>query len=214
MVIHPGVYLKAQQEMDRVVGSTRLPESEDREDLPYLNAVIKETYRWHVAVPLGVPHATSEDDEFKGCRIPGGTMVIANLWGMSQDEEVYPDPEAFLPERFMVAPGETEHMDPKTFVFGFGRRLCPGREFADSCIFLVLASIIATMDIFKPKDGAGRDITPKPVFTDGFTSRPQDFECSLVPRSRQARDLIEQQDTDVVFATQSLVADRDSERGI
>jgi len=68
-------------------------------------------------------------------------------------------------------------MDPKAFVFGFGRRLCPGKDFADSCIYLVLANNIATMNIFRPKDKNGQDIIPEPLFIDGFTSQPQPFEC-------------------------------------
>ena len=46
MVLHPEVYAAAQQEIDRVIGSTRLPELSDRDDLPFMNAVIKETYRY------------------------------------------------------------------------------------------------------------------------------------------------------------------------
>lgn len=45
MLLYPDVYRKAQEEMDRVVGTTRLPELDDRDSLPYLNAIIKETYR-------------------------------------------------------------------------------------------------------------------------------------------------------------------------
>lgn len=116
MSIHPDVYLKAQEEMDRVVGSARLPELDDRKDLPYLDAVIKEVYRYVTQNALlsctnrlllcadgtspslwvsskctcqrsnvdrsrlGIPHTTMKDDEFEGCRIPKGTMVISNLW--------------------------------------------------------------------------------------------------------------------------------------
>lgn len=45
MILHPDIYRKAQEEMDRVVGSSRLPDIDDMENLPYLNAIIKETYR-------------------------------------------------------------------------------------------------------------------------------------------------------------------------
>jgi len=203
MVIHPDVYLKAQEEMDRVVGTARLPELDDRDSLPYLNAVIKETFRWHPSVPLGIPHASTQDDEYHGYRIPNNTMVISNLWGMSRDDTVYLNPQAFRPERFIVAPGDEEPMDPRTYVFGFGRRLCPGKDFAESCVFLVLANIVATMDILKPKDENGVDVTPEPLFTFGFASRPQPFECTLKPRSLQAFNLIQQQDTDIAtFATE------------
>jgi len=165
MLMHPYVFVKAQEEMDRVVGSGRLPELYDRENLPYLNAVIKETYRWHPAIPLGVPHASSEEDEFNGFRVPKETMVIGNLWGMSRDEDVYPEAEAFQPERFME--GSTL-LGPKLFVFGFGRRIFPGKDFADACIYMVVANIVATMDIFRAKDERGEEIVPQAIFVDGF----------------------------------------------
>ncbi|TFY58716.1 hypothetical protein EVJ58_g6245 [Rhodofomes roseus] len=80
MVLHPEVYKQAQDEMDRVVGHDRLPTLEDRDSLPYLECIQKETYRWLCPVPLSLPHASSEDDEYRGYFIPKGTTVIPNLW--------------------------------------------------------------------------------------------------------------------------------------
>ncbi|THH29298.1 hypothetical protein EUX98_g4897 [Antrodiella citrinella] len=193
MLLHPNVRVKAREEMDRVVGSGRLPELYDRENLPYLNSIIKETYRWHPAVPLGIPHSTNQEDEYNGYTIPNNSMVIGNLWGMSRDEDVYSDPETFLPERFM---NTNDALDPKGFVFGFGRRLCPGREFADACIFMVLSNIVATMDFFRAKDEYGNEIAPQATFTNVLASRPERLDCVLKPRTQQAQDLILLQDTD------------------
>ena len=71
---------KAQAELDSVVGPHRLPTHQDRALLPYVNAVFKETLRWHNVVPLGLPHYTSEDIEYRGYFIPKGTTLIANTW--------------------------------------------------------------------------------------------------------------------------------------
>ena len=71
---------KAQAELDTVVGHNRLPEMEDRDQLPYVNAVVKEAMRWHTAVPLGIAHMSTADDEYQGYFIPKNTMVIANSW--------------------------------------------------------------------------------------------------------------------------------------
>jgi len=199
MVLHPDIFLKAQAEMDRVVGTACLPGLEDRSDLPYLNAIIKETYRWNPPVPLGIPHSSMQEDGYEGYRIPRKTMIIGNLWGMSRDENVYADAEKFLPDRFLK---EDQAMDPKSFVFGFGRRLCPGKEFADTCVFMVAANIVATMSLITPKDEYGRQIIPEARFIDGFASRPEEFVCSMTPRSKQALQLIQQQDTDdATFST-------------
>ena len=79
MSLYPEVQKKAQEELDRVVGSDRLPTSADRDSLPYLEAWIKELERWQPVAPLAVPHATVRDDIVDGCLVPGGTTVYANL---------------------------------------------------------------------------------------------------------------------------------------
>lgn len=58
MVVHPSVQTKAHEELDRVIGTDRLPEFEDRERLPYLECVVQEVYRWHNAVPSGTSFTT------------------------------------------------------------------------------------------------------------------------------------------------------------
>lgn len=80
MSLHPEVVAKAQAELEAVVGPNRLPDHADRSDLPYVNAIIKECLRWQNAVPLGIPHAAVEDDEFDGYFIPAGTVVFPNAW--------------------------------------------------------------------------------------------------------------------------------------
>jgi len=79
--------------------------------------------RWHPAAPIGVPHATVEEDVYKGWRIPKGALVVANAWGMLRDERVYKDPYSFRPERFLDQPSNPAESDPSVNgVFGFGRR--------------------------------------------------------------------------------------------
>jgi cytochrome P450 len=54
MVLNPAVMKKAQAELDRVVGNQRLPPIKDRPQLPYVNAIIKEVFRWHPVFPVGM----------------------------------------------------------------------------------------------------------------------------------------------------------------
>ena len=102
MVLHPGVQKRAQAEIDAVIGPNRFPDFEDRPSLPYINAVVKESMRWHFVLPLGryiffhhgyyhpdecpkgVPHLATNDDEYNGYYIPKGTLVIANAWSMTR----------------------------------------------------------------------------------------------------------------------------------
>ena len=74
MAMFPDVQRKARAELDATVGAERLPEIED--DLPYIHAVVMESLRWIPTVPLGVPHRVTTDDEFRGYRIPKGSMII------------------------------------------------------------------------------------------------------------------------------------------
>lgn len=80
MVLFPDVQRKAQEEIDRVVGTDRLPTFDDRENLPYIEAVLTEAWRWHTVGPLGVPHATSSEDVVNGYFIPKGSIIVTNVW--------------------------------------------------------------------------------------------------------------------------------------
>jgi cytochrome P450 len=84
---------------------------------------MKEAMRWLPPSPTGVPHATTEEDEYRGWRIPKGSIVIANAWKMLHDENIYPDPTVFRPERFLASEEKVQEPDPGiTGAFGFGRR--------------------------------------------------------------------------------------------
>lgn len=80
LTIFPHVFRKAQAEVDTVIGRERPPTLADRPRLPYINAVQREVLRWNPVGPLGIPHATMEDDVFNNYFIPKGSVVIANLW--------------------------------------------------------------------------------------------------------------------------------------
>jgi cytochrome P450 len=85
MLKYPAVQARAQAELDAVLESGRLPGFSDIARLPYIHALVLETFRWIPAVPMGVPHATTKDDEYRGYSIPKGTIVMTNIqYGNSQ----------------------------------------------------------------------------------------------------------------------------------
>ncbi|KAF9805511.1 hypothetical protein IEO21_09009 [Rhodonia placenta] len=194
MVLHPEVVHKAQAEIDRVVGRTRLPTLMDRDALPYLDQVLKEVYRWNPPVPLGIPHQVRDDDVYNGRHIPGGSMVVSNIWSMSRDPDTYEDADRFWPERYEgKSSDELARSDPRRIVYGFGRsRLCPGRFLADSSIWLAAARVIATLDIRKVLDAEGKEITPSAEFISGAVSHPKPFSLDIRPRDEVAETLIAQ----------------------
>ncbi|KZP06781.1 cytochrome P450 [Athelia psychrophila] len=192
MLLHPEVQQLAQAELDRVLGSGRLPTFADQESLPYLSAVMTECLRWGAIVPLALPHVLTENDEYHGYFLPKGTIVIASSFHVLHDEEVYPEPSAFKPERFL----KDGEIDPSArnpvmvASFGYGRRVCPGRSLAEQFTWLMAACILATFDISKAVDRDGNVIEPSGRYIMGLARRHEAFECQIKPRSSEVRDFI------------------------
>lgn len=80
MVLFPDAQKEAQEELDRVIGSDRLPTWEDEDKLPYVRSLIKEVMRWRPLNKFGMAHATSEDDWYEGYFIPKGSVAVLNWW--------------------------------------------------------------------------------------------------------------------------------------
>jgi len=80
MALFPEVQKKAQQELDLVLEGSTLVEFEDHSSLPYIIAIQKEVMRWHPFGPVGVPHATAEDDVIGKYFIPKGTVIFGHTW--------------------------------------------------------------------------------------------------------------------------------------
>lgn len=78
--MHPDVQEKAQQELDEVIGSNRLPVFADRASLPYVDAILRECLRWQPVAPIGVAHKPVTDDEYRGYLIPKGAFIMVNQW--------------------------------------------------------------------------------------------------------------------------------------
>ncbi|KAI0331711.1 CyP450 monooxygenase [Cubamyces sp. BRFM 1775] len=171
MTLYPEIQKHAQGELDAVVGSDRLPEHADRPSLPYINALVKELIRWYNILPLGLYRSALEDDQYKGWDIPRGTTVIANIWAILHNEQQYPEPDTFQPGRFLKN-GELDQdvLDPGSVVFGFGRRFCPGKHFADDTLFINIASVLHVFDIMPALDGQGKPIPVIPKIAPGFIS--------------------------------------------
>jgi cytochrome P450 len=190
MAMHPSIQLKAQKELDRVIGNppSRLPTFSDRDQLPHLNAIVEEAQRWHPIAPMGLPHATDKEDSINGYRIPKGSLLLPAIWCFTRDPSVYHDAEMFKPERFAEPYNEPYATN---VTFGFGRRVCPGKLFADASLFLTFAQSLAVFDIRPGVDDGGKEVELVHGFTDGIIGRPTPFEVRLVIRSREHEELIE-----------------------
>ncbi|KZT03209.1 cytochrome P450 [Laetiporus sulphureus 93-53] len=191
MMLYPDICKKAQAEIDQVVGTSRLPNFSDRSSLPYLERVLLEVYRWNCPVPLGVPHFSTADHTYCDHYIPKGTIIVPNLWYMTRDANIFPDPETFRPERFKTMTVQTTDLyDPRKIVFGFGRRICPGRQLADSSVWLAMANILACFNISQSAGDFANYATFTPAFSPGAISHPEPFHCQLSIRSQEIQKIL------------------------
>ncbi|KAF9260440.1 cytochrome P450 [Marasmius fiardii PR-910] len=183
MVLNPEVQAQAQKELDEVIGTTRLPDLDDRKELPYINALLAETLRWNPVLPLTLLHQSLNDDIYEGYLIPGGSIIVPNAWAVLHDESVYgPDTMNFNPDRFIKQDWKDVPLNPEVIVFGFGRRVCPGRYLAVNSLWLAITYLLTHFTIAKEIDSEGKEITPVVEYTHGLSSHPRRFDCRFIPR--------------------------------
>ncbi|EPS93495.1 hypothetical protein FOMPIDRAFT_1039072 [Fomitopsis schrenkii] len=179
MAQHPDVQRKVQAEVDALTKRSRPTRPSDRKDLPYLNAVLWEVFRYNTAGPLALPHQVRRDDNYAGYWIPAGSTVLANTWAILHDPAIYPDPYVFDPERYLQKSDDGLNLDPRDFAFGYGRRVCPGQMLAEDVVFLTSANILTSFDV---SDAFSLDGSV-PKWSGGTVSRHEPFRCTVKPRT-------------------------------
>ncbi|KAJ7089229.1 cytochrome P450 [Mycena belliarum] len=208
MALNPEVQDRAQAEIDALLAPedstknavpTRLPKFEQRDQLPYVSAVVKEVWRWNPSVPLGLPHVVTQDDVYRGYMIEKGSVVWANIWAILHDEHVFPDPLTFRPERYLT---DERAASTVAAAFGFGRRqvparMCPGMHLAENSVFIAIAGILCMFRISKAVDEHGATVTPA-VEYDGFISHPRAFKCEIKLRGPGFESLVSAESEDEI----------------
>ncbi|KAJ6014461.1 hypothetical protein N7540_009052 [Penicillium herquei] len=189
MATHPHVLQKAQEELDRVCGSTRSPEICDLGKLEYMRACMNEILRWRPIAPGGVPHMLTKDDTYEGYFIPKGTIMFMNTWAIHMDEDEYNEPEKFIPERFInnkfgCKDGKNLLDDQRrvTYGFGAGRRNCPGQRVAETSLMINMSKMVWLFNIL-PLGSEPLDVSMSSAFDDGILVAPKKFPVQFVPRS-------------------------------
>ncbi|KAH9477254.1 Cytochrome P450 monooxygenase verL [Psilocybe cubensis] len=194
MISHPDICVKAQQELDRVIGRDRWPTIEDEFNLPYVRAIIKELERVHAPFWNATPHFTTEDFAYKGNYIPKDTVVILNCYTIHHNETRYPDPFSFNPERYLndgLSSNESSKLsDPMArdhWTFGAGRRICPGIQTAERELWLVCSRLLWSFNF--------NSIQNEPISLDeyeGFSGRtPKAFRVELTPRFEGVANILD-----------------------
>ncbi|XP_054268923.1 cytochrome P450 307a1-like [Macrosteles quadrilineatus] len=144
----PEVQRRIQEEVDSVTMRARDVTLADRPIMPYTEAVIMEVIRL-IASPI-VPHVATQDSSVAGFRIKKDTLIFLNNYELSMSPDLWSEPEAFQPERFISSDGrlvKPEHFLP----FGGGRRSCMGYKMVQLVSFSTLASLLQSFNILPVK---------------------------------------------------------------
>jgi len=164
MIAFPEVQRRAQAELDSVIGRDRLPTFADAPRLPYVCAIVREILRWRPALPFGVPHAATKDDWYEGMFIPKGTVCMANIWHCNHDRAVFgEDADEFRPERYLNRKGElvsgaVETNQAGNVSFGFGRRICVGKDLANDSLFIDISRMLWAANFERGRDENGKEL--------------------------------------------------------
>ncbi|RIB30968.1 cytochrome P450, partial [Gigaspora rosea] len=164
---NPHVQSKAHQELDRVIGQSRIPEVSDEQNIPYIRAIIKEGQRYCGPLYLGIPHAIEEDDEYNGYHIPANSVRFLG----------------FIESSAALANGNYENRDH--FGFGAGRSLCTGIHMAERELLLGVSRLLWCFKI-ENASPLGKDGKPISINLDkirnGITVWPEDYKVRFVKR--------------------------------
>ncbi|KAL9258105.1 Drimenol monooxygenase-like protein [Drosera capensis] len=152
----PSKLEKAQAELAEVVGRGKPIEEDDIDRLPYLRAIMKETFRLHPPVLFLVPRKATTDIELSGFVVPKGTQVLVNIWLIGRDESVWKDANVFQPERFMDCGIDFKGRNIELTPFGAGRRMCPGLPIAQKMLHLILGSLLNSFN-WKLEEGVSAE---------------------------------------------------------
>jgi len=150
LIINPEIQVKIQKEIDDVVGRARFPTINDRQNMHYTEASLREALRMDTLVPLSISRRATRDTTLGGYDIPAGTVILPNLWAMHNDPEMWGDPENFRPERWLDDKGHLLKKD-WSLPFGAGKRLCAGETFARNTMFLFIGAIMQHFSLSVPK---------------------------------------------------------------
>lgn len=153
---NPKVMKKAQDEVRNLVGNKGFVDEDDIQNLPYLQATIKETMRLQPVTPLLVPRETTRKCTLNGYDIPAKTMVYTNVWAIGRDPEAWDNFEEFNPDRFIGSSIDMKGQHYELTPFGAGRRVCPGLHIGIMTVEVSLANLIYRFDWRLP-DGMTRE---------------------------------------------------------
>ncbi|XP_033182162.1 cytochrome P450 1B1-like [Anabas testudineus] len=182
---HHDIQSKLHELIDKVVGPNRLPSTEDRSRLGYLDAFIYETMRFTSFVPVTIPHSTTSDVTVDGLHIPKDTVIFINQWSVNHDPLKWKDPHIFDPARFLDENGSLDKdLTNNVMIFSAGKRRCIGDQIAKVEMFLFFAILLHQCRFEQPLN---EDMSLNCSY--GLTLKPLDYKIT----AKRRRELLKGQ---------------------
>ncbi|OWF45795.1 cytochrome P450 2C23-like [Mizuhopecten yessoensis] len=176
LIHNPEVQTKVRQEIENVIGCSRIPSMNDKPEMVYTEAFIHETLRMGNIAPLALQHAVKHDCTLKGYTLRKGDVLLPNLDSVMFDESLFEDPHTFYPDRFIGDDGKLNGTERHVLAFSLGRRVCFGESLARMELFLFLTTLIQRFNLL-PEDEQNLP-TLEPIVT--ITNSPQNYKFKAV----------------------------------
>ena len=176
---------KLREEVSRIsVDSEGLPEPKDLAQLPYLNAVVRESLRLYAPLPAFEPRSSPVDTVIDGYEIPAGTVVGMSPFCLHRDETIYPSPLIFRPERWLSDSGtlipESDLKHKYFWAFSSGGRMCIGMHLANAEMLTLLVALFRNYKTYARHPDTSPGITSRfEVFFDETMPKMEEHQCYI-----------------------------------
>lgn len=194
LAANPSIQRRAQAEVDEVWTREGIPTGIDVGKMPFISACVTEILRWRPPLPLSVPRMCLSDQLVDNYRIPAGSTIAPNVWAIHHDPEEYDRPDEFDPDRFIRNPNGTKRVPEETsgpkkplYVFGLGRRACPGDQLALMELRVMAAFLLWSFDIVAEEE---MDCSPETGILEGITVTPKPFRVRFIPRDGAVQKVV------------------------
>ncbi|KAM3912140.1 cytochrome P450 2G1-like [Leptodactylus fuscus] len=178
LIKYPDVLAKVHKEIDKVIGRDRCPKIQDRNQMPFTDAVIHEIQRFADLLPMGVPRKTTKDITYRGYSIPKHTNVFPMLTSALKDPSCFLYPDDFNTKNFLDENGEFKKNE--AFIpLATGKRNCLGESLVRMELFIILVTILQNFNLKSPVPPEDLDITPDIT---GLGNFPKLYKVSFIPR--------------------------------